>query len=145
MRMGKIIVISLLCLTLAAGAACGDGGQQAQPTPTATPAGKTVHVGPADTGEELTLDVGDWLVATMTCETGYHWYMVTVSNRSVLGHVLEEYVPWWESDAGDNLNRRIWTLEAKTAGTSDIYMVCNGSQGLDPVTAATFNLSVTVR
>ena len=143
MRMGKIVAVSLLCLALAAGAACGGGGAE----PTATPAGEAIHVGPADSGRELTLDVGDWLVATMECDVsaGYHWYLINVTNRSVLGHVSEEYIPWWETGADDRLSRRIWTFEAKTAGTSDIYMTYNRSPELDPVPADTFNLSVTVR
>ena len=149
MRMWKIAAVSLLCLVLAAGAACGGGGAEPTPTatvePTSTPAGKTVHVGPDDTGREITLDIGDRLVATMTHETGYHWYLIEVSDRDVLGHVSQVYVPWWESDAGDNLNRRVWTFEADTAGTCDIYIVCNASLGKDEVPLATFNLSVTVR
>ena len=60
MRMAKAAAILLICVTLAAGAACGDGGGGGG-KPTATPSGKVIQVGPADTDSEITLDIGDWL------------------------------------------------------------------------------------
>ena len=147
MMMGKIAAISLLCLALAAGAACNGGGgaePTAKPTSIGIPAGETFHVGPDDTGKELTLDVGDVVVITLDCNmsAGYHWNLIDDGNRSVMKRI--DFDLLMPTEPGE-LPTYIHTYQALHAGTSYVYFICNRSLELDPVPAKTLNLSVTVR
>jgi len=146
MRMAKAAAILLICVTLAAGAACGDGGGGGGggAKPTGIPVGETFHVSPNDTGKELTLDVGDVVVMTLDCDisAGYHWYLLDEGNRSVMRRIAYEAL--LTRDPGE-LPAYVHTYQAHQAGSSYVHFVCNRSLELDPVPAATFNLSVTVR
>ena len=143
MRLGKIVAVSLLCLTLAAGAACNGDGNGAKPTATATPISSKVELTLADSGKELTLDVDDRVVITLDCDmtAGYHWHLIDYGDRSVLRKTKQQLLPPGDSD----LYTYIYAFQAYGPGTSDIYMTYNRSPELDPVPADTFNLSVTVR
>jgi hypothetical protein len=143
MRMGKIAAISLLCLALAAAACDGGGGAEPTATPTAMPAGETFEVGPDDTGKELTLDIGDRLVANMTCEEKCIWQFTDYGNRSVLPRIDFHFLLLPKDP--EYSYAYVHTFEARKAGTSDIRMKYNCSPEDVPIIVATFNLSVTVR
>ena len=143
MRIWKIAAVSLLCLALAAGAACnGGGGSEPTATPTATPTGETFEVGPDDTGKELTLDIGDRLVANMTCETECKWHVRDYGDRNVLPRI-DFY--FWVPQHSPGFFAYVHTFKARKAGTSNLQMTYNCSPEGSPVIVDTFNLSVTVR
>jgi predicted secreted protein len=93
MRVKSTLAI-LLAAAVLAGAGCNGGGQQAQPTPTATPTAMEVWVTEDDAGTEIALRVGDSLIVALDSNptTGFEWALVSISDESVLSKVHDEYV-----------------------------------------------------
>ena len=73
---------------------------------------------------------------------GYHWFLIDDGNRSVMRRIAFDML--LPEEAG-GLYTYVHTYQAFKPGTSYIYMIYNRSLALDPVPAAVFNISVTVR
>ena len=149
MKIASIIAVALFGVGLVAGLACGgDGGQATGPTPTPTATVEQVAVTANDSGGEVTVGMGDELVATLESNptTSYSWALVSISNTSVVTNVSNEYTPN-PTPTGEPLvgsgGNEVWTFKALAAGTSTIEMMyARPWESVEP--AARFNITVTV-
>ena len=156
MKGSKLAVMFILCALLIAGIACGGTSESPTPTPTkaptATPSAHEVNVNASNSGGQVNISVGDFLVITLNSSptTGFSWNLSEISAPIVITKVSNYYASYppptnFHLPAGGGAGFENWSFQALSVGTAAIYMKYIRPWETSAEPAANFSITVNVK